>query len=134
MHEAFAPDRVNPNREFFKLDPTRVIAILKLLHIEDVTAQVEQVIEAQATSAELIASSDYKKRRPRLKFTDLKIPVSALLSFKSDPSKTAIVASASTVIYEGEEQSLTSATRKALNLPPDYALQPSPHWTYEGQV
>jgi len=31
LHFAFGNHRVNPNREFFKIEPERVIAVLKLL-------------------------------------------------------------------------------------------------------
>src|SRR2546430_9447838 len=40
LHIAFGPDRVNPKREFFEIDPAQAIAIIKLLEIEDVTPNV----------------------------------------------------------------------------------------------
>ena len=36
LHYAFDPERINPQREFFKTDPDRVISILKLLEKEDI--------------------------------------------------------------------------------------------------
>ena len=36
------------------------------------------------------------------------------------------------VIFRGQEMSLTRATRLLLNL--DYSVQPSPHWTFEGEL
>ena len=41
LHTAFGPDRINPRREFFKLDPGQVIALLKLLDLDDVTDEVQ---------------------------------------------------------------------------------------------
>ena len=75
LHMAFGDHRINPNREFFKIEAERVIAVLKLLKVEDITAQLEQTLEAD----------------------------------------------------------VTAATRKLLGLPHDYPLQPSPHWTFNGQ-
>lgn len=37
LHSAFEPDRVNPNREFFRVDEDQVSAILRLLPGRDVT-------------------------------------------------------------------------------------------------
>ena len=37
------------------------------------------------------------------------------------------------VELDGTVCSLTAATRKLLGLPDDYPLQPSPHWTFNGQ-
>lgn len=50
---AFAPGRVNPKREFFRIDPEQAIAILRLLQKEDATTEVEQQPETiDATSIE----------------------------------------------------------------------------------
>ena len=38
LHAAFAPQRINPRREFFEIDPDQAIAILKLLNVEDATS------------------------------------------------------------------------------------------------
>lgn len=43
LHTAFAPNRVNENREFFRISPSQPLPILKLLHHlneGDVTAEV----------------------------------------------------------------------------------------------
>lgn len=40
LHVAFGPDRVNPKREFFEIDASQAIAIIKLMEIEDVTPKV----------------------------------------------------------------------------------------------
>ena len=48
LHRAFAPNRVNPKREFFSIEPDQAIAILKLLHIEEVTNQVQQLPKSES--------------------------------------------------------------------------------------
>jgi hypothetical protein len=47
LHIAFAPYRVNPRREFFKIEPAQAIAILKLLHTADATAEVAAEVAAE---------------------------------------------------------------------------------------
>lgn len=51
LHRAFAPARINPSREFFRLEVDQPLAILKLLHIQDDTAAVQaQVTDSDASS------------------------------------------------------------------------------------
>ena len=45
LHTAFAPDRINDNREFFRIHPEQAEAILALFHREDVTHEVENKFE-----------------------------------------------------------------------------------------
>jgi hypothetical protein len=44
LHFAFGDSRVNPNREFFKIAPERIVAVLKLLQLEEVTLLVTKEI------------------------------------------------------------------------------------------
>lgn len=134
LHHAFGNTRINPTREFFRIEPDRVISILKLLHVDDVTAQVEQSIESEATQADLQAAETLKRsRRPRMDFAELGIPIGTVLISKEGGVQ-ATVSASKLVIFNGEECSLTAATRKLLGLPDDYALQPSPHWTHNGKT
>jgi len=45
LHTAFAPDRINANRDFFRIQPEQAEAILALFHREDVTHEVENKFE-----------------------------------------------------------------------------------------
>jgi len=135
IHHAFGNHRINPTREFFRIEPERVISILKLLHhVDDVTAEFEKTIESEATQADLQAAETLKQaRRPRMDFTELGIPVGAVLVSK-DGTAQAVVCGPRLVVFGGAQCSLTAATRKVLGLPEDYALQPSPHWTHNGRT
>lgn len=134
LHLAFGMTRLNPNREFFRIEPERVIAVLQLLRIDDITTQIEntinnevETIDKQARAA-LVAS-----RRPKMNFIELGIPVGSVIVSK-DGGKQAIIVGEKKVEFEGVECSLTAATRKMFGLPDDYALQPSPHWTFNGET
>lgn len=134
LHFAFGTGRINPNREFFKIEPERVIAILKLLKVEDITSQVEQTMESEVTPADKQSAQNLKDaRRPRMDFHELSIPNGSILISKDGQSEVAVV-SEKKVIFNGAICSLTAATRKVLGLPDDYALQPSPHWTFNGKT
>lgn len=133
LHYAFGKDRINPNREFFRIEADRVIAVLRLLQVEDITDAVEQTIDADTDAADRQSAEVMKEaRRPRMNFHELGIPTGSVL-FSKDGTKKAIVSNEKKVIFEGQECSLSAATRVVLGLPKDYAIQPSPHWTFNGK-
>ena len=129
LHRAFAPSRVNPKREFFSIEPDQAIAILKLLHVEDATAEIAQ-LPTGISLDETEASKQYKARRPNLNFKEMGIPAGSVLYF-TESDATVTVSSDKKVMLNGEEMSLTAATRELLGL--DYNVAPSGYWTYEGK-
>lgn len=134
LHFAFGNGRINPNREFFKIEAERVIAVLKLLKLEDITIQVEKSIESDVDAADKQSAQNLKdSRRPRMNFHELNIPTGSVLVFKDGQAQVTIV-SDKKVDFNGVLCSLTAATRKVLKLPDDYAVQPSPYWTFNGKT
>jgi len=130
LHIAFGPSRINPNREFFKIDSEQAIAILKLLGQNDVTPQVSADLNSNVSQAEKDSGKKLKKR-PRLDFSEMKIAPGSILLFK-DGNTTVEVKDNKKVVYNGEVISLTAVTRDLLDI--DYSVQPSPHWMYEGKL
>jgi T5orf172 domain len=131
LHIAFAPQRLNPRREFFRIDPTQAIAILKLLHKPDATAEVtSQPTGVDETS--IAAAEQAKARRPNLDFHEMGIPDGSVLEAASNPAITVVVSSAKKVKLGDEELSLTSATQQSLQI--SYAVRPAPHWRYQGRL
>ena len=129
LHVAFSPNRINPKREFFRIEPDQAIAILKLLHTEEATQEVTDqpsMIDQQS----IAAAEQLRARRPNLNFEEMGIPMGAILqSVHSDATVT--VVAPKKVRLADEEMSLTAATRQVLGL--DYSVQPGPHWTHEGK-
>jgi hypothetical protein len=130
MHIAFAPHRINPKREFFRIEPEQAIAILRLLHTQDVTSEMEaQPSEVDAQS--VAAGEQLRKRRPNLNFEEMGIPIgSELHSIHGDA--TVMVVGPKKVKLGDEELSLSAATNQVMQL--DYSLAPGPHWTYNGKL
>lgn len=129
LHLAFSPQRINPKREFFRIEPEQAIAILKLLHVEDATADVA----AQATGIDeqsLAAAEGMRHRRPNLDFHEMGIPNGAVLDCLSSTATVTVVGPRKVKLGDSE-MSLTAATRQVLQL--DYNIQPSPHWAYQGK-
>lgn len=129
LHIAFAPNRVNVRREFFSISPEQAIAILKLLHVPDATAEVEQS-PSPIEPEEVNAANEFASRRPNLNFEEMGIPIGSILKF-SEGESFATVATARKVRINDVEMSLTAATRTLLGL--DYSVQPGPYWTFNGR-
>jgi hypothetical protein len=130
LHTAFAPHRINPKREFFQIDPEQAIAILRLLHTEDATPEVQQQ-PAGLDPESLAAREKLKTRRPNLNFHEMDIPTGSTLQSIHEAT-TATVVGPKKVRLGDEEVSLTEATRRVLGL--TYNVAPNPHWTFNGRV
>ena len=131
LHTAFGPYRVNPKREFFRIDPEQAIVILKLLNTAiDATAEVSTEptgIDEQS----LQAAKTLRSRRPNLNFEEMGIPAGAtLMCTRNDAIAT--VVNDKKVNYEGEQMGLSVATARVMGM--DYNLNPGPYWTYEGKT
>ena len=130
LHIAFGPSRINPNREFFKIDSEQAIAILKLLGQKEVTPQVSAELNSNVSQAEKDSGKKLKKR-PNMDFMEMNIPEGSELLFE-DGVTTVKVKDNKKVIYNEEIMTLTAATRKVMDI--DYSVQPSPHWTFNGKL
>lgn len=130
LHIAFGPSRINPKREFFKIDSEQAIAILKLLGQQDITPQVSADLNNNVSQAEKDAGKKLKKR-PNMDFSEMNIMEGAELLFR-DGETTAKVKDNKKVVYNEEIMTLTAATRKIMDL--DYSVQPSPYWTFNGKL
>jgi len=131
LHVAFGPNRINPNREFFKIDPEQAIAVLKLLGPNDATEKIQKELNENVSQAEK-DSGDKLKKRPNMDFHEMGIPDGSVLNFVDDETVTVVIQGAKKVIYDGNAISLTAATRSILGL--DYSIQPSPKWKFKGRL
>lgn len=109
VHQAFADVRVRSNREFFEIEPQRVIAALKLTGGRDVTpkedfAEDEEGIEALERTV---------AKRRSYSFDDAHVKVGDVLVYSRDESITASVVADRKIQFEGE---VTSLSRAALTL------------------
>ena len=132
LHTAFGDHRVNPNREFFEIAPERVVAILRLLATTEITHEVSRQLSEGTTDDDRQSGERMKvTRRPRLDFEEMGIPIGAMIEFVDGPSVQAKVIDRRKVEYDSQTYSLSALTSKLLNL--DYAVGPTPHWTYQGR-
>jgi hypothetical protein len=129
LHGAFAPNRINPRREFFRIEPEQAIAILRLLHTEDATVEVAQQ-PTDLDQQSLTAAQQLRSRRPASNFEEMGIPVGSILQFTRDAT-TVTVVSPKKVKIGDEEMSLTAVTRQILGI--EHNVQPGRFWTFQGR-
>ena len=132
FHLAFGNTRINSSREFFKIEPERVIAILKLISVAEVTPQVEGYLSENVTPEEKLSAEKIKSsRRPPMNFVQMGIPIGSTLAYR-DGGYTVTVAEEKKVNFNGAICSLTAATREIMGI--DYSVQPAPYWSFEGRL
>ncbi len=129
LHAAFGPSRVNPSREFFKIETYQAEAILQAWPGKDVTPLVNKATEELAP-ADIEAVKIYKSRSPNLNFREMGMEVDSVL-VSIDSGEQATVIGDRKVLFRGEEVSLTTATMTATGR--TYATRPTGHWTFEGR-
>ena len=127
LHTAFAPQRVNANREFFRIIPDQAIAILELFQHEDVTAEVSKEIEDELTPEDKAAQEKSKNKRPALDFYEMGLNEGDVLIYKHNETITCSVKDNRHVSYNGETCSISPLTASLLGGSAKY-VQPTPHW------
>ena len=130
LHHAFTNTRVNPSREFFDIDESQAIAILKLLVNEEVTPIVSDELEKVDEVSKNASKKYSRSKRPPQNFVEMGINIGEYIS-TADGLISCKIAEEKKVEYEGEILSLTRLTRKIKKL--DHDIQPAPHWFYKGR-
>lgn len=132
LHTAFDPNRINANREFFRIEPKQVIAILELFNRKEITREVIAEIENDLTADDKVASEKIKSaRRPPMNYREMGIMPDSILSFIKDRNISVTVVSDKKVNFQEEETSLTAVTKQLLGI--ERPIQPTPYWEYEGK-
>lgn len=135
LHQAFSDKRVRNNREFFRIDPNQVKAAIQIANPIDVTPRIDIVVDPTDVQALKRAAAN-EERRSRLRFTELGIPVGALLTFTKDPAYTCTVVSDGKVNFESEIISPSAAALKVIRkLGYDWAaVSGSDYWMYQEET
>jgi hypothetical protein len=126
IHTAFADNRVRSNREFFKMNPERVVAIIKLVELENVTPK-QNIVSNPEVREEL--EKIYTKR---FNFELAQIPIGAELIFTRDSNIKAKVVSNGNIEINGEVKSLSRAAQDLLHV--TYPVQGPIFWEYEDET
>ena len=128
LHDAFSDNRVSPSREFFEIAPERVVAVLKLLALEEVTP-IQDYVE---TNEDKVALEKARAKGSVFNFAMVKIPFGAILNLTRNKDITCVVTDNRWVNYKGEITSLTAAAKDALGI--TRTIQGPLYWEYEGET
>ncbi len=133
LHDGFGDHRVNPKREFFRINPERVLSILKLVEIENATP-VSDYVEDQEEQQSL---NKERSRRSNFTFSSVNIPVGSVLHFVRDETIVAKVLDDKNVEFEGEVTSLSQSSVTILGR--DFGwnspkVQGPRYWVYENET
>ena len=131
LHQLFSENRVNPKREFFKVEPERVILAISIGEFTEVTPGASTVDKDEQEALEKI-----KARRPRIKLDALGIKPGDTLTFSRDEAITATVVDGGKIVYQGETLSPSAAALKVLHslgykTP---SASGSEYWMYDGEL
>lgn len=132
LHAAFAPQRVNANREFFRIQIEQAKAILELFHHTDVTEEVSDEIENDLTDDDKAATKKARLHRPPLNFFEMGMKKGDVLQWKDDPSVTLSVYTERTVIFEGKEMAISAVTRDLKGS--KWYVAPGSYWLYNERL
>ena len=130
LHTAFEPQRINANREFFRIQVNQAKAILELFHHTDVTEEVTDEIQSDLTDDDKAASAKAQPHRPALNFYEMGMQKGDVLIWKDDPSITVMIVSERKVSYQGEETSISSLSAQLKGYKSKH-IAPGPHWLYK---
>lgn len=133
LHFVFGEKRTRLNREFFAVNPDLVRAIIELVAIEPepVTDQEQDITPEQRTAIDTVKV----ERAGRMTLEKLGLKPGVTLAFAKDQTITCTVAGPRTVLFRGQELSLSAAALQAVR-EMGYAwpaVSGFEYWTYEGE-
>jgi len=126
IHSIFQDRRVRKNREFFKVDPERIVAAIKLVQIKDVTPERDDEVEGDTDLEEFIQRGT---RQANLTFDMLGIPKGTILTFLNHPDITCEVIDEKKVKFRDRVLSVSQAAL-IVRREQGYTCQTLNGWTY----
>lgn len=120
--------RVNPKREFFKVDPEKVALAIQMGDFEEVTpGKVPMTVEEEQ-------ALEKAEKRPPISMEAIGIMPGMVLTFSRDEDIQTTVLTGNKVLYDGREMSLSGAAATALNRQSSAGVQGPLYWMYEGNT
>jgi hypothetical protein len=129
LHSVFADRRVRDEREFFKIDPERVVAALKRIEIRDITPKSLQTSLTDSTDKEKKEVEEKKKIRSKFDFKKYGIPVGSEIVYSRDSSIKAKVLTNNKIELNGKETSLSKSAQELLGY--NYGVAGTLYWMYQ---
>lgn len=132
LHQLFAEHRINPRREFFKVEPEKVVLALSIGSFKEVTPGRADIDPVEVKAMEKVK----EQRRARINLAALGIQVGDELVLSRDENIKAVVLEGNKISYQGEILSLSAAALKALQEMGyrSTSVSGSDYWMFEGEL
>ena len=132
LHETFYPAKHQWRGEFFEVESWRVVQVLKLFEVQDVTNQAPAPDAVEERAIDTTVRKN-EVRRGDFTFDVAQIPIGAKLGFKGRPEiEVEVMDDKTTVEYQGETYSMSTLATKIKEK--DYVVQGILWWTYENET
>lgn len=135
LHKIFSNVRINPNREFFRVDIESIIEVLDFYPGKEISIADDELTD-KITQTDIDARN---KESPavapgRFSFDRLGIPIGSELVSTYSPTKTARVVDGESIEYEGVVMSIHAAAKKVQSqtTDQDHRITGSTRWRYKG--
>lgn len=128
LHYAFGDHRVPSNREFFRIDPSRVKAVIEMVATKEMTPLSDPEFTPEM--------KEYMARRPAFRFSFVNVPVGAELRFVRDESIVSKVVDDRSIELQGVVKSLSGAAAELLSKfgRRSTQVQGPIYWLYEDET
>lgn len=132
LHQLFAEHRTNPKREFFKVEPEKVVLALSIGSFKEVTPGKADIDPVEVQAMEKAK----EQRRSRINLAALGIKSGDVLVLARDEAITAVVLDGGKVSLKGETMSLSGAALKALQDMgyKSTSVSGSDYWMFDGEL
>ena len=132
LHQLFAEHRINPKREFFKVEPEKVVLALSIGNFKEVTPGKADIDPVEVQAMEKAK----EQRRSRINLAALGIKAGNNLVLSRDETITATVLDSGKVSFMGETMSLSGAALKALQGMgyKSTSVSGSDYWMFDGEL
>ena len=132
LHQLFSDKRVNLKREFFRLEPERVVVALSIGNFTEVNPDGTAIEPLEREALEKATNA----KRARISLEKLGIPVGANLTFSRDETRIAIVQADNKILIENSIRSLSDAASVILQEKSGKytSVSGSDYWMYDGEL
>lgn len=132
LHQLFSEHRINPKREFFKVEPEKVVLALSIGTFKEVTPGKVDIDPVEVKAMEKAK----EQRRSRINLGALGIKAGDILVLSRDETITAAVLDGGKVYFKGEAMSLSGAALKALQDMgyKSTSVSGSDYWMFDGEL
>lgn len=132
LHQLFSEHRINPKREFFRVEPEKVVLALSIGGFKEVTPGKADIDPVEVQAMEKVK----EQRRARINLAALGINPGDILVLSRDEDVKATVLAGGKVDYKGEPMSISAAALKALQEMgyKSTSVSGSDYWMFEGEL